>query len=63
MYAIRSYYEDGDFLYNGTMPDRSDNGVRDGRRVRLLVFDLDGTLVDSKTDLANSVNHVSYNFV
>jgi len=25
--------------------------------VRLLVFDLDGTLVDSKTDLANSVNH------
>jgi phosphoglycolate phosphatase len=25
--------------------------------VRLLVFDLDGTLVDSKIDLANSVNH------
>ncbi len=25
--------------------------------VRLLVFDLDGTLVDSKVDLANSVNH------
>lgn len=25
--------------------------------VRLLVFDLDGTLIDSKTDLANSVNH------
>lgn len=25
--------------------------------VRLLVFDLDGTLIDSKVDLANSVNH------
>src|SRR5512134_1935717 len=25
--------------------------------VRLLVFDLDGTLIDSKLDLANSVNH------
>lgn len=25
--------------------------------VRLIVFDLDGTLVDSKVDLANSVNH------
>jgi len=40
------------------MPDRprSDSSSR-VRRVRLLVFDLDGTLVDSKTDLANSVNH------
>ncbi len=28
-----------------------------GKPVRLLVFDLDGTLVDSKVDLANSVNH------
>src|SRR5512142_1332574 len=27
-----------------------------GNRVRLLVFDLDGTLVDSRLDLANSVN-------
>lgn len=27
------------------------------RPVRLLVFDLDGTLVDSKVDLANSVNY------
>src|SRR4030067_486846 len=25
--------------------------------IRLIVFDLDGTLVDSKVDLANSVNH------
>jgi len=44
------------------MSSRTDNGVRDGRRVRLLVFDLDGTLVDSKTDLANSVNHVLREF-
>jgi phosphoglycolate phosphatase len=28
-----------------------------GKRVRLIVFDLDGTLVDSKVDLANSVNY------
>lgn len=28
-----------------------------GKPVRLLVFDLDGTLIDSKVDLANSVNH------
>ncbi|MGA7104407.1 MAG: HAD hydrolase-like protein, partial [Candidatus Deferrimicrobiaceae bacterium] len=28
-----------------------------GKAVRLVVFDLDGTLVDSKVDLANSVNH------
>lgn len=28
-----------------------------GKPVRLLVFDLDGTLVDSKVDLANSVNY------
>ncbi len=27
------------------------------KSVRLVVFDLDGTLVDSKVDLANSVNH------
>lgn len=27
------------------------------KAVRLVVFDLDGTLVDSKVDLANSVNH------
>jgi phosphoglycolate phosphatase len=30
--------------------------------MRLLVFDLDGTLVDSKTDLANSVNHTLSSF-
>jgi phosphoglycolate phosphatase len=30
--------------------------------VRLLVFDLDGTLVDSKVDLANSVNHALGSF-
>lgn len=30
--------------------------------VRLLVFDLDGTLVDSKVDLANSVNHALRSF-
>lgn len=29
---------------------------------RLLVFDLDGTLVDSKVDLANSVNHALFAF-
>ena len=28
-----------------------------GKTVRLVVFDLDGTLVDSKLDLAHSVNH------
>lgn len=28
-----------------------------GKKIRLVVFDLDGTLVDSKVDLANSVNH------
>jgi len=28
-----------------------------GKAVRLVVFDLDGTLVDSKADLANSVNY------
>lgn len=30
--------------------------------MRLLVFDLDGTLVDSKVDLANSVNHALKEF-
>jgi phosphoglycolate phosphatase len=30
--------------------------VNMGKAVRLVVFDLDGTLVDSKVDLANSVN-------
>ncbi len=30
--------------------------------MRLLVFDLDGTLVDSKVDLANSVNHALTEF-
>lgn len=34
--------------------------MRDG--VRLLVFDLDGTLIDSKEDLANSVNHALVEF-
>ena len=34
-----------------------DNAPARKRGVRLLVFDLDGTLVDSKTDLANSVNY------
>ena len=28
-----------------------------GKKIRLVVFDLDGTLVDSKVDLANSVNY------
>jgi phosphoglycolate phosphatase len=27
-----------------------------GHRIRLLVFDLDGTLIDSRTDLTNSIN-------
>ena len=33
-----------------------------GRSVRLVVFDLDGTLVDSKVDLANSVNYALRRF-
>ncbi len=32
------------------------------KAMRLLVFDLDGTLVDSKVDLANSVNHALREF-
>ncbi|HBX44155.1 MAG TPA: hypothetical protein DEH27_10495, partial [Deltaproteobacteria bacterium] len=32
-------------------------GEEMGKTVRLVVFDLDGTLVDSKVDLAHSVNH------
>ncbi|MGE5190347.1 MAG: HAD-IA family hydrolase [Gemmatimonadota bacterium] len=32
------------------------------KAMRLLVFDLDGTLVDSKVDLANSVNHALAGF-
>src|SRR5207247_10267733 len=31
-------------------------------KLRLLVFDLDGTLVDSRVDLANSVNAMLRNF-
>jgi phosphoglycolate phosphatase len=30
--------------------------------LRLLIFDLDGTLVDSRMDLANSINAMLYNF-
>ena len=33
-----------------------------GRRIRLLIFDLDGTLVDSRLDLANSVNAMLRHF-
>lgn len=33
-----------------------------GKSVRLVVFDLDGTLVDSKVDLANSVNYALRRF-
>ena len=33
-----------------------DNPMTNWKQVRLLVFDLDGTLVDSKQDLALSVN-------
>jgi phosphoglycolate phosphatase len=36
----------------------NDNTPRDHTRVRLLVFDLDGTLIDSKDDLVHSVNAV-----
>jgi phosphoglycolate phosphatase len=32
-------------------------------RVRLLIFDLDGTLIDSRVDLANSVNAMHEHFV
>src|SRR5205823_6356852 len=28
----------------------------DGKGIKLLIFDLDGTLIDSRTDLVNSVN-------
>ena len=41
-------------------PPRKGDLPKDG--VRLLVFDLDGTLIDSKTDLANSVNHTLETF-
>src|SRR5579859_4292206 len=30
--------------------------------LRLLIFDLDGTLVDSRMDLANSINAMLHNF-
>jgi len=33
-----------------------------GKSVRLVVFDLDGTLIDSKVDLANSVNYALRTF-
>jgi phosphoglycolate phosphatase len=33
-----------------------------GDRIKLLVFDLDGTLIDSRLDLANSVNGMLRNF-
>ncbi len=36
----------------------SDNAPRDYSRIRLLVFDLDGTLINSKDDLVQSVNAV-----
>jgi len=36
----------------------SKKNLRDCSRVRLLVFDLDGTLIDSKDDLVQSVNAV-----
>lgn len=41
------------------MPDETlmDNRTQMDNRFRLLVFDLDGTLVDSKDDLAASVNY------
>lgn len=52
------------FLYNAGMAPRigrrKGGDMRNG--VRLLVFDLDGTLVDSKEDLANSVNHALVEF-
>lgn len=45
------------------MPERDPNEFHARKEgVRLLVFDLDGTLVDSKTDLANSVNHTLRTF-
>ena len=31
-------------------------------RIRLLIFDLDGTLVDSRQDLANSINAMLRNY-
>src|SRR3974390_889565 len=33
-----------------------------GDRIRLLIFDLDGTLVDSRQDLANSINAMLRHF-
>src|SRR5690242_895983 len=39
----------------GTMV-RSNHKLADGKPLRLLIFDLDGTLIDSRLDLVNSVN-------
>jgi phosphoglycolate phosphatase len=40
------------------MESVSEKSLRDYSRVRLLIFDLDGTLIDSKDDLVHSVNAV-----
>src|SRR3954452_23457650 len=38
------------------------NSLIPAAEIKLLIFDLDGTLIDSRTDLANSVNGMLRNF-
>jgi phosphoglycolate phosphatase len=51
----RSYHAPGQSAARGEVPDMSENHERLAN-VRALIFDLDGTLIDSKLDLAHSVN-------
>src|SRR5579859_7693681 len=44
------------------MPIAIPNSAVPFAKLRLLIFDLDGTLVDSRIDLANSVNAMLHNF-
>jgi phosphoglycolate phosphatase len=38
------------------------NGKFDPRKIKLLIFDLDGTLIDSRLDLVHSVNAMLRHF-
>ncbi len=42
--------------YNSERPYNEDYGERANGNIKAFVFDLDGTLIDSKLDLVNSVN-------